>query len=47
MSKPILYMRLHVDYTFGNVTSLGELLDCRTLHKDYTKAVEGVCETAL
>lgn len=47
MSKPILYIRLHVDYAFGNVTSLGELLDCRTLHKDYTKAVEGVCETAL
>lgn len=47
ISRPILYMRRHVDYAFGNVTSLGELLDCRTLHKDYTAAVEGVCETAL
>ena len=40
-------MRQQLDYAFGNVTSLGELLDCRTLHGDYTKAVEGVCQTAL
>nr|XP_022319502.1 protein tweety homolog 1-like isoform X1 [Crassostrea virginica] len=47
ITRPVLFMRQQLDYAFGNVTSLGELLDCRTLHGDYTKAVEGVCQTAL
>ncbi|XP_056018384.1 protein tweety homolog 1-A-like isoform X2 [Ostrea edulis] len=45
--KPVHYLRVQLDYALGNVTSLGELLNCRTLHKDYKSAVEGVCETAL
>ncbi|XP_061196179.1 protein tweety homolog 2-like isoform X1 [Saccostrea echinata] len=47
ISKPVLHLRTQFDYAVGNVTSLGELLGCRTLHKDYKSAVEGVCETAL
>ncbi|KAK3090743.1 hypothetical protein FSP39_014246 [Pinctada imbricata] len=47
LKQPVLYIRGELDYALGNITTLSELLDCKSFHNDYTDVKTSVCETTL
>ncbi|OWF39384.1 protein tweety homolog 1-like isoform X2 [Mizuhopecten yessoensis] len=47
LMEPMRRVAEELEYCSGNITVLAEDLDCREIHKNYVKAVQGICNTSM
>ncbi|XP_069123015.1 protein tweety homolog 1-like isoform X4 [Argopecten irradians] len=45
--EPMRRVAEELEYCSGNITVLAEDLNCREIHRNYIKAVQGICNTSM